>query len=68
MVPPRSSVERRIAHLCWHDEAGGFSFSRSDILAMSLDEMDRYILTANQRRKARNDAVKKANQPKRRMR
>lgn len=55
------AVERRVAHLCWHDEAGGFSFSRDDVLAMSLDEADRYIEIAMARRKARNKAIKDAN-------
>lgn len=66
IVPPRSAVERRVAHLAWQNEAGGYSFSRDCILAMNLDEMDRYIQIADARRKARNDAIKKANAPKRR--
>jgi len=49
-----------VASLCWQDEAGGFTFSREDALAMDLDEMDRYIAIANERRQARERAIKRA--------
>jgi hypothetical protein len=66
VVPRRVAVESRVAYLCWQDQAGGFAFTRADVLAMAFDEMDRYIATAEQRRRAYNDAVREANSPKRR--
>ncbi len=64
IIPRRSTVESRVAYLCWQNQAGGYSFSHEDVLAMTLDEMDRYIAIADQRRREYNEAVKAANKPK----
>ena len=60
IIPPRHVVEDRVATLAWQDEAGGYAFGLGDILAMDLDQMDRYIRTAYKRRKERADAIKSA--------
>ena len=46
--------------LAWHEFGHGYNWTRECILAMDLDEMDRHIDWANQRRKDIHAAQKRA--------
>lgn len=65
LVPSVHSIHSRVGNLCWSNEAGGFTFSRDDVLSMTITEMDSFIRIANERRKQYSDAIKKANRKKR---
>lgn len=57
----RYDVAERISQLCWSDEGTGYTFTYQEALQMSVPEIDTFLRIANRRKKAKNEAIERAN-------